>query len=54
LAARLEQLNKELDSSVIVSKDVIDKMQTESVEFKSLGNVNQKGFANPIEVYKLS
>jgi len=54
LAARLEQLNKEFNSSVIVSKDVIDNMKTEGVEFIPLGNVTIKGFANPIEVYKLS
>ena len=54
LAARLEQLNKEFNSSVIVSKDVIDNMKTEGVEYISLGEVNAKGFANPIEVYKLS
>jgi len=54
LAARLEQLNKEFNSSVIVSKDVIDKMKTEDVEFISLGDVNVKGFANLFEVYKLS
>ena len=53
LAARLEQLNKEFNSSVIVSKDVIDNIKTEGAEFISLGNVNVKGFANPIEVYKL-
>ena len=54
LAARLEQLNKEFNSSVIVSKDVIDNLKTEDIEFISLGNVNVKGFANLIEVYKLS
>lgn len=54
LAARLEQLNKEFNSSVIVSKDVIDNMKTENVESISLGDVNVKGFANPIEVYRLS
>ncbi len=54
LAARLEQLNKEFNSSVIVSKDVIDNMKTEDVELISLGDVNIKGFTNPIEVYKLS
>ncbi len=54
LAARLEQLNKEFNSSVIVSKDVIDKMKTEDVEFITLGDVNVKGFANPVGVYKLS
>ena len=53
LAARLEQLNKEFNSSVIVSKDVIDKMKTEDVEFISLGDVNLKGFVILSEVYKL-
>ncbi len=54
LAARLEQLNKEFNSSVIVSKDVVDNLKTEDVEFISLGDVTVKGFANPIQVYKLS
>jgi adenylate cyclase len=52
MAARLEQLNKEFNSSVIASKDVIEKIK--DVEYSSLGNVNVKGFAIPIEVYKLS
>ncbi len=34
-------------NTVIVSKDVIDNIKTESVEFISLGNANVKGFANP-------
>lgn len=51
LAARLEQLNKEFNSSIIVSKDVIKNVK--DVQHSSLGNVELKGFANPIEVYKL-
>ena len=54
MAARLEQLNKEFNSSVIVSKDVIDNMNIEDIEHRSLGNVTVKDFANPIEVNKLS
>jgi adenylate cyclase len=54
LAARLEQLNKEFNSSVIVSKDVIDNLNMEEVEHKTLGNVSVKGLANPVEVYKLT
>ena len=54
LAARLGQLNKKFNSSVIVSKNVIDNMKAERVEFISLGDVNVKGFVNPIEVYRLS
>jgi len=42
LAARLEQLNKEFNSSVIVSKDVVDNIKTEDFEFISLGDVNTK------------
>ena len=54
LAARLEQLNKEFNSSVIVSKDVIDNVNIEDIEHRSLGNVKVKGFTNPIEVFRLS
>jgi len=54
LAARLEQLNKEFNSSIIVSKDVVDNIKTEGVEFISLGDVIVKGFENPIEVYRLT
>jgi len=54
LAARLEQLNKEFNSSIIVSKDVVDNIKTEGVEFISLGDVIVKGFVNPIEVYRLT
>jgi adenylate cyclase len=53
LAARLEQLNKEFNSSIIVSKDVIDNFNDADVEHSSLGDVTVKGFASPIEVYKL-
>ena len=53
LAARLEQLNKEFSSSVIVSKDVFENTKIEGVEFISLGFVTVKGFANSIEVYRL-
>jgi len=41
------------ENTVIVSKDVINNIKTESFEFISLGDVNVNGFANPIEVYKL-
>ncbi|GBD88306.1 adenylate cyclase 1 [bacterium BMS3Abin03] len=54
LASRLEQLNKKFNTSVIVSKDVIDNIKTEGDKFISLGEVSVKGFVNAIEVYKLS
>jgi adenylate cyclase len=54
LAARLEQLNKEFNSSVIASEDVIDNIKTGELKYSSLGDVNIKGFTNSIGVYKLS
>ena len=54
LASRLEQLNKEFNSSVIASKDVIDNIKTGVLEYSSLGEVSIKGFTNSIGVYKLS
>jgi len=54
LAARLEQLNKEFNSSVIASKDVIDNIKTGVLEYSSLGEVSIKGFTNSIGLYKLS
>ena len=53
MAARLEQLNKKFNSSVIVSKEVIDNMKTDGIEYISLGYVTVTGFANPLGVYKL-
>ncbi len=54
LAARIEQLNKEFNSSVIVSKDVSNNIKIEGVENISLGDVTIKGYTIPIKVYKLS
>jgi adenylate cyclase len=54
LASRLEQLNKKFNTSVIVSKDVIVNLKSADVKHSSLGEVTVKGFACPIEVYKLS
>jgi len=53
LAARLEQLTKELDSDIILSKTVVDKSQLNADKFKALGKFNVKGFSKPVEVYKL-
>ena len=54
LASRLEQLNKEFNSSVIASKDVINNIKSELLEYSPLGDVSIKGFTNSIGVYKLS
>ena len=53
VSPKLEQLNKEFDSSIIVSKDVIDSVKIEENKIKSLGEVTVKGFANSLEVYQV-
>jgi adenylate cyclase len=53
LAARLEQLNKEFNSSVLISQEVLKKISNGfTPEF--LGSVNVKGKTEPVEVYKLA
>ena len=53
LAARLEQLTKELDSDIILSKAVVDNFESNEYKFKSLGEFSVKGYIKHVEVYKL-
>lgn len=53
LASRIEQLNKKYDSTVLISKEVLDKIQIEKDKYKPLGQVNIKGRQEPIEIFKL-
>ena len=54
MAARLEQLNKEYNSNVLVSKEVLDKISSNDLTTEFLGSVKVKGRTEPIEVYKLA
>ena len=54
MAARLEQLNKEYNSSVLVSKEVLDKITSNDLTTEFLGPVKVKGRTEPVEVYKLA
>lgn len=54
LAARLEQMNKELGTSLLVSKDAIEKTELDKSSFQSLGYKSLKGFSEQVEVYKLA
>ena len=53
IAARIEQLNKELKSQFLVSKAVIDRINTESFSLISHGEKKLKGISEPIEIYQL-
>jgi adenylate cyclase len=52
-AARLEQLNKEYKSQLIISKDVLDNIETTNIEPLLLGNVHLKGQGHPTEIWQL-
>ncbi len=53
LASRIEQLNKEFNSSLIISKKVLDSISCKEIKPEELGLVNVKGFDEPVEVYKI-
>jgi len=52
IAARLETLNKEKGTQVLVSKEVLDKCGN-SFNFKNLGEANVKGKQEVVHVYEL-
>lgn len=53
LASRIEQLNKEFNSSLIISKKVLENISPDHFTPQELGRVNVKGFDEPVEVFKI-
>ena len=54
LASRIEQLNKQFSSRLLVSQAVWDVTREEIKEAVPLGEVQVKGHAAPLQVYKLA
>lgn len=54
MAARLEQLNKEYNTNILISKEVLEKISIQNINAVFLGSVNVKGRSAPVEVYKLA
>lgn len=54
IAARLEQLNKQYNSSILVSKEVIDKFNSIELCPGFLDSVTFKGRTEPIQVFRLA
>ena len=54
LAARLEQLNKKVKSRILISKEVFDQINTESLLYEWIGPVDIKGMDKPVEVIKIA
>jgi adenylate cyclase len=55
LAARIEQLNKEYNSQILISENVMRKIEpvnSSTTEF--LGKINLKGWNNSIGIYKVA
>lgn len=52
IAARLESLNKEKGTSVLVSSEIVEKCGND-FEFKDLGNAKVKGKQNDVHIFEL-
>jgi adenylate cyclase len=53
IAARLEQLNKEFNSTILVSKEVYDKINIDGKPALQKHLANLKGQSEPVEVYQV-
>lgn len=54
LASRLEQLNKKYHSQIIISREVLNRIDSEGANVKNLGPVKIKGRSDPIEIFQLA
>jgi adenylate cyclase len=52
LASRIEQLNKQFDSQLLVSEEVAHSIQ--GIGFEHYGSVDLKGWHKPITIYKVA
>jgi adenylate cyclase len=53
-AARIEQLNKEYNSQMLVSQEVMDEISVIPITTKQVGSVHLKGMENEIFLWKLA
>jgi adenylate cyclase len=53
IAARIEQLNKEYGSQLLVSGEVLQHVEKNSPKPESLGEVQLKGREKPVKLYKV-
>ncbi len=54
LASRIEQLNKEFNSQMLISKEVLDKINKDVIEYELIGPVELRGSEEPITIYKIA
>ena len=53
LASRIEQLNKKYDSEILISKEVLEQLDSSQLKMEDLGTTIMKGRAEPIQLFKL-
>ncbi len=55
IAARLEQINKELNSSILISNEVYSRIKSSKDNLDPIlhRNILIKGMSNPFDVYQL-
>lgn len=54
IASRIEQLNKEFKSQLLVSEEVIGEVDKSELQLELIGEVNIKGREKPVNIYKLA
>jgi len=54
LASRIEQLNKDYKSDILISSEVLEQVDVSTLKVQNLGKVNIKGRSEPIEIMRLS
>ncbi len=53
LASRIEQLNKKYATDVLISGEVFEKLETQDIKVQSMGLIELKGRADPMEIIRL-
>lgn len=53
ISARIESLNKEYNSQLLISKEVLENIDSTEINFESLGKVEVKGREEPVDLYKI-
>lgn len=54
IASRIEQLNKEFQSQILVSEDVIQSEGSNNFSKETYRNITLKGFEYPVNIYKVA
>ena len=54
LTARLEQLNKDYGTRIIVAQSTVDEIPEDSFNFRELGEVSVRGLQRPVTIYTVT